>query len=109
MVAELSPLVKGTVPRAPKSVAPVRLSIEMGTGDNYQCVEHFAENGLVRRSIKISIANLSPDDISNCNVRLIAATPPAMIGDLKASYQILFTPNFDLDAEAEICDNHKPC
>lgn len=50
----------------------------------------------MRRSIKIAIVNRSADDIAHCNVRLVAATPPAMIGNSKAQYPILFTQNFDL-------------
>jgi hypothetical protein len=83
---------------APKSAVSAPLGIELGTGANYECLEHFPENGLVRRSIKIAIVNRSADDVADCNVRLIAATPPAMIGDSKASYPILFTQNFDLAA-----------
>jgi hypothetical protein len=53
-----------SVPDAPKSTgAP--LGIELGTGNNYECIEHFPANGLVRRSIKIEIVNRSSDDIAD--------------------------------------------
>jgi hypothetical protein len=82
----------------PRSTPSAPLTIELGTTANYECVEHFPANGLVRRSIKIAIVNRSADDVADCNVRLMAATPPAMIGDFQASYPIFFTQNFDLAA-----------
>jgi hypothetical protein len=86
-----------SVPDAPKSTA-APLSIELGTGNNYECIEHFPADGMVKRSIKIEIVNRSSNDIADCNVKLVAATPPLMIGDSKAPYPILFTQNFDLAA-----------
>jgi hypothetical protein len=98
--ANRSPIGTAVAPAHPdiarSSTAPPPLSIELGTGSNYECVEHFPANGLVRRSIKIAIVNRSADDVADCNVRLIAATPPAMIGDSPAAYPILFTKYFDL-------------
>jgi hypothetical protein len=59
-VAERSPLVNGTVPGTPKSVAAVPLGIEMGTGDNYERIEHL-DNGLFRRAIYVAVQN-------NCDI-----------------------------------------
>ncbi len=90
--------VSGTVPDTAALAASAPLSIELGLAKDYERIEHFAINGLLRRTIAITITNRSADDISDCNLKLIAATPPAMIGDSKALYPILFTQNFDLYA-----------
>jgi hypothetical protein len=59
----------GVAPDAPKSAASASLSIELGGHEDYERVEHFAINGLLRRTIKSTIVNLSADDIAGCNVK----------------------------------------
>lgn len=80
----------------PSSKGPA-LRIELGTDQNYERIEHF-ENGLIRRSVHVAVVNGSGKDIADCNIKLIATTPPAMIGKAKSAYPIFFTQNFDLAA-----------
>ncbi len=78
--------------------APIALEspiqIEFGDGDKYERLEH--TNGIVRRMIHISVFNESLDDISDCNIRLIAATPRPKTGDHPTNFPVFFGANFDL-------------
>jgi hypothetical protein len=64
----------------------------------YERVEHVQETGVFRRAIHLAVVNGTNDDISDCNLRLIASTPPPMIGDFKAQYPIYFADKYDLSA-----------
>jgi hypothetical protein len=73
------------------------LNIALGIDKNYIREAHL-ENGLFRRTISIGVVNTSADDIHNCNIKLIQASPAPMIGDSKAALPIFFIPNFDLSS-----------
>ena len=72
------------------------LQIEFGTGDIYERTECINETGIVRRLIYVSMFNESVDDISDCNIRLIAASPRPKTGDNLTNFPVPFGPNFDL-------------
>jgi hypothetical protein len=72
------------------------LQIELGNDDKYERTEHIGETGIFRRLIYISVFNDSLDDISDCNVRLIAATPRPKTGDNPTNFPMFFGANFDL-------------
>jgi len=79
---------------APKSTANP-LSIELGTDQNHERIEHF-DNGLLRRSIYVAVCNNSDADIHDSNIRLTTATPRLKTGDADTSYPVFFVSNFDL-------------
>jgi predicted nucleotide-binding protein len=64
----------------------------------YERVDHSQETGVFQRSIHLAVVNGTNDDLADCSLRLIASTPPPMIGDFKAPYPIYFTDRFDLSA-----------
>jgi hypothetical protein len=45
------------------------------------------------------VFNQSVDDISDCNIRLIAATPRPKTGDNMTNFPVFFGTNFDLRAK----------
>jgi hypothetical protein len=72
------------------------LKIEFGNDERYERIEHFNETGIFRRTIFIAIFNESADDISDCNIKLIAATPRPKTGDSATNFPVGFSENFDL-------------
>jgi hypothetical protein len=72
------------------------LKIEFGNDERYERIEHFNETGIFRRTIFIAIFNESVDDISDCNIRLIDATPRPKTGDIATNFPVGFRENFEL-------------
>ena len=72
------------------------LQIEFGNDERYERTQHIDETGIFRRTIYISVFNESVDDISDCNIRLIAATPRPKTGDNPTNFPVPFGANFDL-------------
>lgn len=72
------------------------LQIEFGDDDRYERTEHIDETGIFRRLVYVSVFNESGNDISDCNIRLIAATPRPQTGDNPTNFPVLFSTNFDL-------------
>jgi hypothetical protein len=70
------------------------LQIELGNDDKYERLQDI--NGIVRRAIHISVFNGGLDDIPDCNLKLIAATPRPNTGDNPANFPIYFSSSFDL-------------
>jgi hypothetical protein len=84
-----------TTESPPQRVGPP-LQIEFGNDGKYERTEHIDETGIFRRMIYISVFNESLDDISDCNIRLIAATPRPKTGDNPTNLPVYFGANFDL-------------
>jgi hypothetical protein len=84
-----------TTESPPQRVGP-SLQIEFGNDGKYERTEHIDETGIFRRMIYISVFNESLDDISDCNIRLIAATPRPKTGDNPTNLPVYFGANFDL-------------
>jgi hypothetical protein len=72
------------------------LKIEFGNGEKYERIDHHNETGIFRRTIYISVFNESMDDISDCNIKLIAATPRPKTGASATNFPVGFRENFDL-------------
>jgi hypothetical protein len=72
------------------------LKVEFGNDERYERIERILETGIFRRLIYVSIFNKSVDDISDCNIRLIAATPRPLTGDNPTNFPVFFGANFDL-------------
>jgi hypothetical protein len=70
--------------------------IEFGNDDKYDRTQHIGETGIFRQTIHISVFNESLDDIPDCNIKLIAATPRPNTGDSQTIFQVHFRENFDL-------------
>ena len=66
------------------------LRIEFGNDSNYERIEHFDETGIFRRMIYISVFNESVDDIQDCDIRLIAATPRPTTGGNPTQFPVSF-------------------
>jgi hypothetical protein len=49
-----------------------------------------------RRLVYVSVFNKSGNDISDCNIRLVAATPRPKTGDNPTNFPVIFRANFDL-------------
>jgi hypothetical protein len=73
-----------------------QLQIEFGNDERYERTEHIDETGIFRRTIYISVFNGSLDDISDCNIRLIAVTPRPNTGNNPTNFPVGFGANFDL-------------
>jgi hypothetical protein len=81
---------------SPQRIGSSPLKIEFGSGDKYERTEQILETGIFRRMIYVSVFNETMDDISDCNIRLIAATPRPKTGDNPTNFPVIFRANFDL-------------
>jgi hypothetical protein len=72
------------------------LQIEFESNNKYERTEHIDETGIFRRLIYVSVLNESVDDISDCNIRLITASPRPQTGDNLTNFPVFFGANFDL-------------
>jgi hypothetical protein len=70
------------------------LQIEFGNDVKHERTQHFDETGIFRRTIHISVFNVSLDDIPDCNLRLIAATPRPNTGDNPTTFPAHFGVGF---------------
>jgi hypothetical protein len=98
---------------SPQQIWSSPLKLEFGSGDKYERPEQILETGIFRRIIYVSVFNESVDDISDCNVRLIAATPRPKTGDNPTNFPVFFGANFDLRGKqrkfiqiARFAENH---
>jgi hypothetical protein len=71
------------------------LGIELGTDKNYVREEHL-ENGMLRKSIYVSIYNNGDTTAYDCNIKLIASTPVLTTGNARTKYPVFFGTNFNL-------------
>jgi hypothetical protein len=78
-----------------KAVIGSPLQIEFESNNKYERTEQ-TETGIFRRLIHVSVFNESMDDISDCNIRLIAASPRPHTGDNPTDFPVFFGANFDL-------------
>jgi len=72
------------------------LQIEFGNDGKYERTEHINETGIFRRTIYVAVLNNSLNDIYDCNIRLVAATPMPKTGDNPTNLPVIFRANFDL-------------
>jgi hypothetical protein len=75
------------------------LVIEFENDDKHDRQQYLAETGIFRRTIHVSVLNNSFDDIQDCNIRLIAATPRPNTGDNPVNLPIHFGGHFDLPSK----------
>jgi hypothetical protein len=92
------------------------LQIEFEKDERYERAEQILEAGIFRRLIYVSVFSESMDDISDCNVRLIAATPRPKTGDNPTTFPVPFGANFDLRGKqrkfiqiVRFAENHGKC
>jgi len=96
-VAESNVQIAGQERGLAVSVAPRLLIDFFEKDDKYERLQY--TNGIVRRAIHISVLNNGLDDIHDCNIKLIAATPRPKTGDTPTDFPVYFGANFDLQGK----------
>jgi hypothetical protein len=92
-IAAVAPSTKAGAP-----LSPATLSIEFGQNKNYVREEHLT-NGMLRKSIYVSIYNNGDATAYDCNIKLMASTPVLTTGAALTKYPVFFGANFNLVAK----------